>query len=84
MWISALKREARVALSRKAQPVWFRVVKWIVILAVGYALWGGPYFWPVALGSFALALTLHFIWRWKTKGWTEPWGGWDDVEAGGP
>jgi hypothetical protein len=27
-------------------------------------------------------LTLHFIWRWKTKGWTQPWGGWNDLEAG--
>ena len=81
MSISAIIREARVALSRKAQPVWFRVVKWIVMLVVGYKLWGTPSFWPVALGSFAFALTLHFIWRWKTKGWTQPWGGWDDIEA---
>jgi hypothetical protein len=41
-----LKREMRVAFSRKAQPIWFRVVKW------------------------------------KTKGWTQPWGGWNDLDAG--
>ena len=35
------------------------------------------------LGIVALvfSLALHFFWRWKTKGWTQPWGGWDDVDT---
>jgi hypothetical protein len=41
-----------------------------------------PYFWWWIGGALALSLTLHFIWRWKTKGWTQPWMGWDDVDAG--
>jgi len=32
-------------------------------------------------GALAVALTLHFVWRWKTGGWRRPWGGWDDVET---
>ena len=76
-----LKREVRVALSRRAQPVWFRVLKWIIALGVGVMLWRTPYFWPVILGALVLSLTLHFIWRWKTKGWTQPWGGWNDMDT---
>ena len=77
-----MKREVRVALSRRAQPVWFRVLKWVIALAAGFLLWPTPYFWPSLIGALALSLTLHLVWRWKTKAWTEPWGGWNDVEAG--
>ena len=79
---NALRREVRVALSRRAQPIWFRVVKWIVAIAVSVMLWRSPYFWWWIGGALVLSLTLHFIWRWKTKGWTQPWMGWDDVDAG--
>jgi hypothetical protein len=77
-----VKRELRVAFSPRAQPVWFRVVKWIVILSVIRMLWRSPYFWFWILGGLALGLTIHFIWRWKTKAWTQPWGGWNDLDAG--
>jgi hypothetical protein len=76
-----LKREVRVAFSRRAQPVWFRVLKWAVIVGVTIAFWRRPYFWWFAAGLVVLSLGLHFIWRWKTNGWTRPWGGWNDVEG---
>ena len=79
---SVLRREMRVAFSRRAQPVWFRVVKWIVIVAITTMLWRSPYFWRWIAGSFVLAMTIHFIWRWKTHVWTRPWGGWNDLDAG--
>ena len=75
------RREARVALSRRAQPVWFRVLKWVIAVGVSVLLWRGSYFWLWILGAVVLSLTVHFIWRWKTKGWTQSWGGWDDLEA---
>ncbi len=78
---AAWKREVRVALSRKAQPIWFRVVKWACIAAVVVFLWGSSSFWFWILGATGLALTLHLFWRWRTKGWTRPWGEWDDVET---
>ncbi len=71
----------RVALSRKAQPVWFRALKWAVLIAVTARWWRHPYFWRWMLGAFGLALTLHLIWRWKTKKWTRAWGGWDDLDT---
>jgi hypothetical protein len=77
----ALKREMRVACSRRAQPVWFRVLKWAIAVGVSMLLWRTEYFWLWMLGAPGLGLIVHFIWRWKTKGWTQPWGGWDDLEA---
>jgi hypothetical protein len=76
-----LRREMRVALSRRAQPVWFRVLKWVIAFGVSVFLWRGAYFWFWIIGALALGLTVHFIWRWKTKSWTQPWGGWNDLEA---
>ena len=77
----AIKRELRVAFSRKSQPLWIRILKWLVAIAVSVYFWSTPFFWWWILGALALGVTVHFIWRWKTKGWTQPWGGWDDVDA---
>jgi hypothetical protein len=78
---TALKREARVALSTRAQPAVFRILKWVIAVAVSTLLWRTPYFWWWIAGAIGLGVTVHFIWRWKTKGWTQPWGGWNDVDA---
>jgi hypothetical protein len=79
-----LRREWRVAVSRRAQPVWFRVLKWVVLIAVSVLLWRGSYFWFWIAGAVVLSVTVHALWRWKTRGWTQPWGGWDDVETANP
>lgn len=79
---TALRRELRVAFSRRAQPVWFRVVKWMCILT-GVALFHDRnwFWWTLALLA-AAGLALHCLYRWKTKVWTQPWGGWNDLQAG--
>ena len=78
-----LEREARVAFSKKSQPVWFRIVKWTVFLGVSFILWriGGARFWYWLLAATLAGVTVHLIWRWKTQGWSRPWGGWHDLEA---
>ena len=73
--------ELRVALSRTAQPVWFRVLKWIVIVSAVAYYWRAPGFWWWVAGLFGLAVGLHLLWRTKTKRWTQPWGGWNDLAA---
>ncbi len=78
---STLAREARVALSTKAQPVWFRLTKWIVIIAAIVWLWPSAWFWWYVFGALALSISLHLFWRWKTRNWTQPWGGWNDLES---
>lgn len=72
-----LQREVEVAFSRHAQPLWFRLVKYPVFLAVGYLLWGTGYFWWCFGGVFAASATLHLFYRSKTKGWSRSYGGWD-------
>jgi hypothetical protein len=81
MSVGTLKREIRVALSRKAQPAWFRITKWLVILALTAKFWREPVYWVCFLAAVGAAIALHLFWRYKTKSWTEPWGGWNDVET---
>jgi hypothetical protein len=76
-----LRREMRVALSLKAQPVWFRVLKWSIVLPLVVWLWPTRWFWPAMLTMLVAGLTLHFFFRWKTAGWSRPWAGWDDVKS---
>jgi len=79
---TATRREFRVAFSRRAQPVWFRIVKWTCILT-GVTLFHDQHWFWWTLASLAMTGTsVHFFYRWKTKIWTHAWGGWNDLEAG--
>lgn len=74
-----IRRELEVAFSLKAQPVWFRVIKWSGILLVT-ARYRRRWWFPYGVGAaLAAALALHGFYRWKTQGWTRAWGGWNDV-----
>lgn len=77
-----LRREARVAFSLRAQPLWFRILKWIGLLAGGVAFHDRAWFWPVIAGGSLTALAVHLLYRWKTHAWTQSWGGWNDLAAG--
>lgn len=77
--LETFKREVRIATSRRAQPVWFRILKWAVAIGISAIVWRTPYFIWWIFGAVGLSVTLHLFWRWKTKGWTQPWGGWDDL-----
>jgi hypothetical protein len=77
-----LSREVKVAFSKKAQPVWFRVLKWAIILTLTALFWRSPIFWWCFLAASILAVCLHLLWRSKTKRWTQPWRGWNDIDAG--
>jgi chromate transport protein ChrA len=73
----ALKRELEVAFSKHAQPVWFRIVKYIVIATLLYFFWGSPWLWITFLILLGPAIGLHLWYRHKTGGWTKSYGGWD-------
>jgi hypothetical protein len=77
--LGAVKKELKVAFSRDAQPLWFRIAKWVIFMAVSKPLHGTRWFRVWTLGVVLAGLTLHSIYRWKTRGWTEPWGGWADI-----
>lgn len=71
-----IKREIEVAFSKHSQPVWFRIVKYIVLTVLIYFLWGTDTLWTVLLVLLILSLCLHFWYRYKTKGWTQSYGMW--------
>lgn len=77
-----LRREARVALSRKAQPVWFRITKWMFLVLFIALFHDQPWFFWAFAGLTTAALLLHLFYRWKTDAWTRAWGGWNDLDAG--
>lgn len=79
--MKTLHRELSVAFSLKTQPLWMRALKWTVPIGVTLLLRDTRFFWWWILGLPALGVALHLFYRWKTAGWTRPWGGWDDVSA---
>lgn len=79
---TALRREIRVAFSRRAQPAWFRLVKWVVILVTLARWYDRPAYWWTVLVLLIPSLGLHLLYRHQTRAWTRPWGGWDDLAAG--
>jgi hypothetical protein len=81
--LNTIKRELRIAFSKRGQPVWLRVVKWAVFVGVAVALFNTICFWFWVPGLPLVGIFIHLVYRfWKTHGWTRPWGGWNDVEAG--
>lgn len=77
-----IRRELKVAFSKRAQPVWFRILKWLVFLTGCVVLYSTGYFWHWVLGLLLVGLVVHMVYRLKTRGWSRPWGLWKDLEAG--
>jgi O-antigen/teichoic acid export membrane protein len=71
-----IKRELEVAFSKNSQPAWFRISKYILLIAVLYFLWGSKWLWTIVLSMLGVALLLHFWYRYKTKSWTKSYGMW--------
>ncbi len=78
-----LLREFKVAFSLKTQPLYFRVAKWLIIMAVVFLL--RRVIHPaLLLGILTTAgLMLHFYIRFKTDGWKKSYGGWKYDEVFG-
>lgn len=69
------QREKHVVLYGQTQR--FRIIKYIVLLTL--AIWlfrwkGGPTTIIVFLVLAVASIAIHFLFRWKTKSWTESWG----------
>jgi len=58
-----VKRELEVAFSRKTQPIWMRIIKYILILALGYFLWRTHWFWITFTSLLFVSLCVHFFYR---------------------
>ena len=79
--MNAIRREVQVAFSPRAQPWWFRLIKWSVLIAVTARYRRRSWFPYVVVLASTGGILLHLFYRWKTQGWTRPWGGWNDVAA---
>jgi polyferredoxin len=54
----------------------------ILCIGVAFALAGSGFFWYWVAGLPVIGTLVHFLYRWRTRGWRRPWGGWHDVDAG--
>lgn len=72
-----LKREYEVAFSKNAQPGWMRALKYGVVVVFGWFFWESKWYWIILALVLILSLVIHFWYRYKTKGWTQSFGGWD-------
>ena len=79
----AIKRELEVAFAKNAQPIWLRILKYLLLAALIYFLWGTQLLWIVLAILFVGGFSVHFWYRHKTKGWTKSYGAWD-VEKNKP
>ncbi len=71
-----IKRELEVAFSKDAQPVLFRIVKYVLLFILFYFLWGTELLWIILLSMVVVGTSLHFWFRYKTQGWTKSYGMW--------
>ena len=74
---AVIKREFEVMFAKDTQPLWFRITKWTLYIGLIFILHGGHWFWTWVLGVPLAGLVMHFVIRWKTKGWTRSWGRWE-------
>ncbi len=79
--MKTIQRELQVAFSPRVQPVWFRLLKWTLLIITTVRYRQRPWF-RYAMGSAVVgSVALHLFYRWKTQVWQQPWGGWSDVAA---
>jgi len=71
-----IKREMEIAFSKHSQPIWFRVLKYILLGVILFFFWGTKLLWIILLVAFVFAMLLHFWYRYKTRGWTKSYGLW--------
>jgi hypothetical protein len=79
-----VRKELRVVISRDRSPLSLRIAKWALFLNIARRLHGTRWFRVWVFGLPVAGLATHLFYRRMTRGWTRPWGGWKDVEAGRP
>jgi hypothetical protein len=77
--MKSIERELQVAFSPRAQPVWFRLIKWSIFIGITARYRQRPWFPYVAGFGLLGGLALHLFYRKKTENWTRAWGGWNDL-----
>ncbi|HCN82195.1 MAG TPA: hypothetical protein DIT07_01055 [Sphingobacteriaceae bacterium] len=71
-----VKRAFEIAFSKHAQPLWFRILKYLVLICIAYVFWGRDVLWIIFISLFTVGLCLHFWYRHKTHAWTKSYALW--------
>jgi hypothetical protein len=71
-----MRREMEVAFSKHSQPIWLRVTKYILLIGIICFFWGTKTLLIIFLIILPSGISLHFWYRYKTKGWTKSYGSW--------
>ena len=69
-----IKREGYIII--KGQSKMFRLIKWFVLIILGvlvYVFFNGKVLGLVILALAIAGVSAHFLFRWKTHGWTKDW-----------
>ena len=66
-----IQREFKVAFHKGVQPLWVRIGKYVVIIALVVVYRDSPLFWWVVAVVLIGAFSLHGFFSYKTKGWTQ-------------
>jgi len=74
-----IKLELHVAFSKESQPVWFRVLKYVLIIGFVYFFWNTRVLWIGLISLVVCSLLLHFWYRYKTQRWTRSYGFWKSL-----
>ena len=75
-----LLREFEVAFSRNLQPLWFRLIKYVILGGLIICFWKSQLFLKILAIIFTFSLIVHFWVRYKTKAWTQSYGLWNYEE----
>ncbi|EMY79764.1 hypothetical protein LEP1GSC060_0910 [Leptospira weilii serovar Ranarum str. ICFT] len=76
-FFKAVRREVEVAFSKNAQPPWFRIFKYVMLVCILYFFWESGFLGPLLLFILVVSLSLHVWFRYKTGGWTKSYGLWN-------
>jgi chromate transport protein ChrA len=79
-----IRREIRVACSTRVQSSRVRILKWTIFVIATAVFYRSRTYWYAVLAIFFAGLLVHLLYRTKTKAWSQPWGGWNDVETAYP
>lgn len=71
-----IKRELEVAFSKHSQPLWFRILKYILLGVAIYFFWGSKWLWIILVILLLFSMSLHFWYRYKTQAWTKSYRLW--------
>ena len=70
------KRDCDVSLKKQAEPLWFRILKLVILIAGAWYFRHTRWFFPWVIGALAAGILVYWVARKMTADWTRPWLWW--------